>query len=144
MRRNHLHRQDGAYEFNDTALAAKRVQVLAFISNFVNRSMKPPIIIKKPHVQLKVPAVPSFFYYLLTWPSAAAERHPLVSLVLILVQTEPLQKILRQNRQENTDNCPCKPRNDLYSRVDKASKRRAVPGIFVKLVKINMAVEGYA
>lgn len=55
MHRNYPHRQEAAYEFEDTALAAKRVQELAFRSNFVNRGMKRPIIVKKPDIQLKVP-----------------------------------------------------------------------------------------
>jgi len=55
MRRNHPYRQEAAYEFEDTALAAKRVQEVVLGSNFVNRSMKAPIITKKTDIRLKEP-----------------------------------------------------------------------------------------
>ena len=56
MRRNLPSRQEGAYELEYNALACRKKRTItAFRSNFVNRSMKPTIIMKKTDIRLKAP-----------------------------------------------------------------------------------------
>jgi len=53
MRRHLPHRPEGTYELEDTALCHIKRARTAFRSNFVNRSIKPPIIVKKTDIRLK-------------------------------------------------------------------------------------------